>query len=61
MEKYTTKELKEAISLSKEISQEDKDAELKKVEISNDAFAVIDYIEKLNKNLERLRVGVLMR
>lgn len=61
MEKYTTTAIKEAINLDKDIKPEDKEAENKKVVISNEAFAICDFIEQLNKKIEHLRISSLRR
>lgn len=54
--KYTTKELKEKIKLDKAISQEEKDKEDKKPEVSSDAFALCDLIYDLSR---QIRLGRL--
>ena len=59
--KYTTTAIKEEISLDKEVTQEEKDEESKKIEVSNDAYAVCDFIDKLNNKLDSLRISVLRR
>lgn len=59
IEKYTTLELKEAISLSKEIDEKTKDAEKDKTVISNEAYAVIDYLDTLTKKMEKLRMSFM--
>ncbi len=61
MKKYTTKDLKEKILLDKEISEETKDQEKKKTEISNEAFAICDFLEQLIKKGEHMRISSLMR
>jgi len=55
MEKYTTLTIKEAISHDKDISQELKDKEERKTIISNEAFAICDFIEKLINKMEQVR------
>jgi len=58
---YTTTALKEQIVADKEVSQEVKDEEVKKTIISNDAFAVCDFIDQLIKKAEQLRISSIMR
>jgi hypothetical protein len=61
MKDYTTTALQEKIVADKEVSQEIKDEEAKKTIISNDAFAVCDFIEQLIKKAEHLRISSIMR
>jgi hypothetical protein len=53
MEKYTTTALINSIQDVKE-----KEAEEKKVILSNDSFAICEFIENLTISLERLRISV---
>jgi hypothetical protein len=57
MMNYTTTAQKDKIVADKEVSQEVKDEEAKKTIISNDAFAVCDFIEQLIKKAEHLRLN----
>lgn len=59
MEKYTTTSLKEAVNLDKDIPQEVKDEENKKTIITNEAYAVCDFIERLIKKVEHARVSLM--
>lgn len=55
MEKYTTTAIKEAIIADKDATLEEKASEQKKVVLSDDAFAICDFIEQLNRRIEDLR------
>jgi hypothetical protein len=61
MKDYTTTALKEQILADKEVSQEVKDEESKKTIISDDAFAVCDFLDQLIKKAEHLRISSIMR
>jgi hypothetical protein len=61
MMNYTTTAQKDKIVADKEVSQEVKDEETKKTIISDDAFAVCDFIEQLNKAINGLRIATLTR
>jgi hypothetical protein len=61
MKNYTTLETKGKIDNNKDISKEIKEEENKKAIISNDAFAICDFIEQLNNKLESLRISNIMR
>jgi len=61
MKDYTTLAIKEKIEADKDISKEIKDEELKKTIISNDAFAVCDFIDQLIKKAEHLRISSIIR
>ncbi len=54
MEKYTTQELKAKDSLLK---PEEQTGEAKKIELSNDAFAVCEFIESLINKIEHARLN----
>jgi len=57
MEKYTTAEIKKKILENKEISQEDKDLETDKIVLSEDAFAVCEFLEDLTTQLRLTRLN----
>jgi hypothetical protein len=61
MKDYTTLATKEKIEADKEISKEIKDEETKKTIISDDAFAICDFIDQLIKKAEHLRISSLRR
>jgi DNA-binding transcriptional regulator YhcF (GntR family) len=61
MKSYTTLEQKEKVITDKEVSQEVKAEEEKKTIISNDAFAICDFIDQLINKAEHLRISSLMR
>jgi hypothetical protein len=61
MEKYTTALKIERMVADKEISKEVIDEETEKTIISDDAFAICDFIEQLIKKAEHLRISSIMR
>jgi len=61
MEKYSTANILKKVQEDKEVSIDDKIAEAEKVLISDDAFAVCDFIEQLNKAINGLRIATLTR
>ena len=61
MKDYTTLDIKAKIEADDKISKEDKDAEKLKVVISDDAFAVCDFLDQLIKKAEHLRISSIMR
>lgn len=54
LKNYTTSELKQA-DLAKPKAEQTNEAE--KIEVSNDAFALCDYLENLIKKLEQTRLS----
>jgi hypothetical protein len=56
---YTTVSIKEKILDNKDIPQEEKEKEMAKSIISDDAFAVCDFIERLIKKIEHTRISWL--
>jgi len=61
MEKYTTEVVLKKVQEDEEASIDDKIAEAEKTIISDDAFAICDFIEQLIKKAEHLRISSLMR
>ena len=58
---YTTLAIKEKIEADVTISKEVKDEEKTKVVLSDDAFAVCDFLDQLIKKAEHLRISSIMR
>jgi len=57
MKDYTTLEKIEKINKDKDISEEIKKQEAEKIEISNDSYAICDFLDKLNYKLDKLRLA----
>ena len=55
---YTTEALKILIAADVNISKEVKEAEEKKIIISNDAFSICDFIEQLINKIEHVRLSL---
>jgi hypothetical protein len=57
--KYTTEKIKAELEKDETISKEEKEAELAKPVVSDDAFALCDLIHDLIKKIEQTRVALL--
>ena len=53
--KYSTQAIKTAIKVDKDISQEVKDKEDKKMILTDDAFALCDYLNQIKEMIWRIK------
>jgi len=61
MEKYSTAAVLKKVQEDKNASIEDKINEQEKIPISDDAYAICDFIDQLIKKAEHLRISSLRR